>query len=82
MSVRLARGRSLFLAILMVTMAQVGYTMNGFENSKDSTLDSMNESAEVPTNNDIQDLYVGGAHSGIITEGDMMKCWGTNTAGQ
>ena len=63
-------------------MAQVGYTMSGFESPKDSTLDSMNESAEVPTNNDIQNLYVGGAHSCVITEGELMKCWGNNSAGQ
>jgi len=82
MSVRLARNRSLFLAILMVTMAQVGYTMNGFENDSVESLESIDGTAEVPTNNDVDSLFVGGGHSCVITEGDMMKCWGNNTAGQ
>ena len=82
MSECLVRCRSLLLAILMITMAQVGYTMNGFDISEDLTLDSMNEPAEVPTNNNIQNLYVGGAHTCVITEGELMKCWGNNSAGQ
>ena len=67
MSVRLARNRSLFLAILMITMAQVGYTMNGFDNDAVGSLESIEETAEVPTNNDVDSLFVGGGHSCVIT---------------
>ena len=66
----------------MITMAQVGYTMNGFDNDAVGSLESIEETAEVPTNNDVDSLFVGGGHSCVITEGDMMKCWGNNTAGQ
>ncbi|MED5486435.1 MAG: hypothetical protein VYB40_01860, partial [Candidatus Thermoplasmatota archaeon] len=56
--------------------------MNGFDNDSVESLESIDETAEVPTNNDVDSLFVGGGHSCVITEGDMMKCWGNNTAGQ
>ena len=76
------KARSLVLVFLMITMAQVGYTSNGFQSEIDTSLDLIDDVSEVPSNNDVASLFVGGGHSCVITEGDLMKCWGNNTAGQ
>ena len=84
MSVRLARNRSLFLAILMITMAQVGYTMNGFDPVDEGVnLDQVESVSETAiSNNDAATLHVGWSHACVVTEQGMVKCWGNNSAGQ
>ena len=85
MSTRYAlKARSYALVFLMITMAQVGYTMNGFEiTEEDSNLEISEPVSETSiANNDAASLHVGWTHSCVVTEQGMVKCWGNNTAGQ
>ena len=84
MSVRTARNRSLLLAILMISMAQVGYTMNGFDVADEGVnLDQVESVSETAiSNNDVASLHIGWSHACVVTEQGMVKCWGNNSAGQ
>ena len=75
--------RSLVLVFLMITMAQTGYTLNGFESSEETTaIDQLPPSSNSIQNNEVANIFSGWSHTCVVTELGMVKCWGNNTAGQ
>ena len=84
MASRIDRTRSFVLVFLMITMAQTGYTLNGFDSPEEAiNLDSVEPVSETSiANNDAATLHVGWSHACVVTEQGMVKCWGNNSAGQ
>ena len=84
MASRIDRTRSFALVFLMITMAQTGYTLNGFDSPDEAiNLDSVEPVSETSiANNDAATIHVGWSHACVVTEQGMVKCWGNNSAGQ
>ena len=85
MASRIDRTRSFVLVFLMITMAQTGYTLNGFDSPDEAiNLDHPIEPASETSiaNNDAATLHIGWSHACVVTEQGMVKCWGNNSAGQ
>jgi len=85
MASRIDRTRSFALVFLMITMAQTGYTLNGFDSPDeainfDHPIEPVSETSIA--NNDAATLHVGWSHACVVTEQGMVKCWGNNSAGQ